>query len=88
MLRCNKRGVVSGYPLRIEPTNVEVCEVDFDPDFVVSMLPKLQWGAFVDAVAQLGIEPPLPAEMTEEKLVSASLAAAPRAVPCRPMQCK
>ena len=44
--------------------------MEFDPEFVVSMLPKLEWRAFVDAVAQLGIESSLPAEITEEQMVS------------------
>ena len=65
MLKCNKKGVTQGYPLQIEvatdPTTgavlegaVQTSDSEFNPEFVVRMIPKLEWGVFVNAARQLG----------------------------------
>ena len=64
MLRCNVKGVTSGYPLGIEVGTdaetkqpaVRVAPTEFNPEFIVRMLPKLDWGVFVNAAKQLGVE--------------------------------
>ena len=68
MLRCNKRGVENGFPLAIEPREVEQSEADFNAEFIVSMLDKLEWRAFAAAAVQLGLEP-FPAELAAEMKV-------------------
>jgi multifunctional methyltransferase subunit TRM112 len=65
MLKCNKKGVTQGYPLQIEvatdPTTgaiiegaVQTSESEFNGEFVIRMIPKLEWGVFVNAARQLG----------------------------------
>ena len=64
MLKCNKKGVTQGYPLQIEvatdPTTgtalegaVQTSESEFNANFVIRMIPKLEWGVFVSAAKQL-----------------------------------
>lgn len=54
LLRCNLKGVKKGYPLRIEATQVEVKETEFNPEFVQNMLERLDWDCLRAAAAQLG----------------------------------
>lgn len=67
MLKSNVRGVEDGYPLRIESEQVQVQEVDFNADFIVNMIPKLEWAAFVGAARSLGVDG-LPDELSEEQM--------------------
>lgn len=62
MLCSNMKGAATGYPLRIEHEAVEVQESEFSPEFIQSMLPKLEWAAFVGGARELGITD-LPAEL-------------------------
>ena len=77
MLRCNVKGVSAGYPLRIEIATdpdtgapregaVQVSESEFNPEFIVRTLPKLEWGPFVAAARQMGVDgaDALPAEIS------------------------
>ena len=67
MLRCNAKGVTSGYPLQIEIARdpatgehvdgaVQVSEAEFNPEFLVRTLPKLEWAPFVEAARQIGVD--------------------------------
>ena len=67
MLRCNKKGVTSGYPLRIEIATdpetgahvdgaVQVSEAEFNAEFIVRTLPKLEWGPFLQAAREIGVD--------------------------------
>ena len=67
MLKCNKKGVTAGYPLRIEIATdpatgtplegaVQTSESDFNGEFIIRMIPKLEWGVFVHAARQLGCD--------------------------------
>ena len=49
MLKCNVKGVTNGFPLKIEVEKSEVQETDFNADFVKNFIPKLEWGALVEA---------------------------------------
>ncbi|KAF7238592.1 Multifunctional methyltransferase subunit TRM112-like protein [Varanus komodoensis] len=51
MLTSHVRGVRAGggFPLRIQATEVKVKNVDFNPEFIARMIPKLEWGALVEA---------------------------------------
>uniref|UniRef100_A0A3Q3VNS7 Multifunctional methyltransferase subunit TRM112-like protein n=1 Tax=Mola mola TaxID=94237 RepID=A0A3Q3VNS7_MOLML len=52
MLTSHVKGVTKGYPLLIKATEVKVNEVDFNPQFVSRMIPKLEWSALVQALGQ------------------------------------
>ena len=64
MLACNVKGVVNGYPLKIRATKVEINESEFNGQFIVHMLGKLDWGAFVNAYGEVkGENDDLPEEI-------------------------
>ncbi|XAR48559.1 hypothetical protein NMG60_11031416 [Bertholletia excelsa] len=54
MLSSNIKGVTNGFPLRIEAEKVVEKQVDFNPDFLKNMFPKLEWKALADAARSLG----------------------------------
>lgn len=43
----------SNYIFLFQPENVVVNNVDFNPEFVSRMIPKLEWGALVQAAKQV-----------------------------------
>jgi multifunctional methyltransferase subunit TRM112 len=43
------KNVSKGYPLKIEATKVEVKSVDYQPDFVVRMMKKVEYPALYEA---------------------------------------
>lgn len=52
MLMCNVKGCVSNnFPLIIRATQVENIESPFNPEFVINVLPKLDWPALVKGAA-------------------------------------
>uniref|UniRef100_A0A8C5EX28 tRNA methyltransferase activator subunit 11-2 n=1 Tax=Gopherus evgoodei TaxID=1825980 RepID=A0A8C5EX28_9SAUR len=55
MLTSHVRGVRpgGGFPLRIQATEVKVNNVDFNQEFVARMIPKVEWGALVEAAESL-----------------------------------
>ncbi|KAK3284646.1 hypothetical protein CYMTET_7709 [Cymbomonas tetramitiformis] len=55
MLANNAKGVTKGFPLGLEVTAVETKEAEFNPDFLKKMVPKLEWGAFCEAAAVIGV---------------------------------
>ncbi|XP_034399316.1 multifunctional methyltransferase subunit TRM112-like protein [Cyclopterus lumpus] len=66
MLTSHVKGVTKGYPLLIKATEVKVNEVDFNPQFVSRMIPKLEWSALVQAAEELGHRQDLPGELVPE----------------------
>lgn len=44
MLTSHVKGVKNGYPLRILAKQVIVNTMDFNAEFIVRMIPKLDWG--------------------------------------------
>ncbi|XP_064616664.1 multifunctional methyltransferase subunit TRM112-like protein [Liolophura sinensis] len=60
------KGVTKGYPLNIVPTTVEVKEVDFNPEFIARMIPKVDWSALKQAADQIGKTDQCPAEVVPE----------------------
>ncbi|KAG9272556.1 multifunctional methyltransferase subunit TRM112-like protein [Astyanax mexicanus] len=54
MLTSHVKGVINGYPLLIKATEVKVNEVEFNPQFVSRMIPKLEWSALIQAAEGLG----------------------------------
>mmetsp|Transcript_52209 Transcript_52209/g.166296 ORF Transcript_52209/g.166296 Transcript_52209/m.166296 type:complete len:123 (-) Transcript_52209:126-494(-) len=67
MLTCNVKGVKNGYPLQIDAETVEEREVDFSPEFLKNIYPKVDWAVLRDAAIGLG-KGPLPKEVTDEML--------------------
>ncbi|XP_055096698.1 multifunctional methyltransferase subunit TRM112-like protein isoform X2 [Symphalangus syndactylus] len=50
LLSSHVRGVGSrGFPLRLQATEVRICPVEFNPNFVARMIPKVEWSAFLEA---------------------------------------
>ncbi|KAJ8405138.1 hypothetical protein AAFF_G00321290 [Aldrovandia affinis] len=66
MLTSHVKGVMKGYPLLIKATEVKVNEVEFNPQFVSRMIPKLEWTAFVQAADGLGQLNDLPNELVPD----------------------
>ncbi|KAF5900248.1 multifunctional methyltransferase subunit TRM112-like protein, partial [Clarias magur] len=60
MLTSHVKGVIKGYPLLIKATEVKVNEVEFNPQFVTRMIPKLEWSALIHAAEGLGYLQDLP----------------------------
>ncbi|XP_071444722.1 multifunctional methyltransferase subunit TRM112-like protein [Hetaerina americana] len=54
------KGVSVGYPLGILAKDVKVSEVDFNPDFVSRIIPKLDWNALWNAADSIGHSAELP----------------------------
>ncbi|XP_005988931.1 multifunctional methyltransferase subunit TRM112-like protein isoform X2 [Latimeria chalumnae] len=63
MLTSHVKGVQNGYPLLIKATEVKVNEVDFNPEFVARMIPKVEWSALLGAADSLGHLNDLPTEL-------------------------
>ena len=66
LLQCNKKGVSRGYPLGLTTTTVEVRETEFNGEFLVHMLTKLNWPAFIQAATVLEVGEGLPEKVTPE----------------------
>merc|ERR1739844_191526 len=64
---CSKgiKGVKTGYPLTIEAKDVKVSEVDFNPDFIARVIPRLDWPVLVKAAKELGQDSDLPEDLPE-----------------------
>ncbi|KAH9840616.1 uncharacterized protein C8Q71DRAFT_701293 [Rhodofomes roseus] len=65
LLACHVKGCTSNnFPLQFKDVQVELREAEFNPDFLRGFIPRLEWGALVDAARQLG-DTSLPAEPPE-----------------------
>uniref|UniRef100_A0A8C6CP31 Multifunctional methyltransferase subunit TRM112-like protein n=1 Tax=Moschus moschiferus TaxID=68415 RepID=A0A8C6CP31_MOSMO len=42
-----------GFPLRLQATEVRINPVEFNPDFIVRMIPKVEWAALLEAADTL-----------------------------------
>lgn len=58
----------NGYPFKIEADTVETRDVDFDPDFLRHIFPRIQWHALKEATDTIAPEICLPDEVREEML--------------------
>jgi len=59
------KGVKTGFPLRIEASEVKVSNVDFNAEFISRMISKLQWPAVYQAADNVGHVGELPQEIPE-----------------------
>ncbi|KAL7542543.1 hypothetical protein ACHAXR_011889 [Thalassiosira sp. AJA248-18] len=66
-LKSNVKGTENGYPLNIEVTTIRCEDSPVDKEFVLNMLPKINYPALRTAVQQMSpyCDPPLP-ELPEE----------------------
>lgn len=53
------------YPLDVAATGVEEVEVEFNPDFIVRMLPRIEFAALRHTAGQLGMGDVLPDDLPE-----------------------
>lgn len=54
------KGVLTGYPLAISATDVKVTEVDYNPEFLARVIPKLDWEVLWGAANSIGHSEGLP----------------------------
>ncbi|XP_037559090.1 multifunctional methyltransferase subunit TRM112-like protein [Dermacentor silvarum] len=54
------KGVNTGFPLGIVASETKVISVDFNPEFVCRMIPKLDWDALYQAAESIGCASELP----------------------------
>ncbi|XP_043857362.1 multifunctional methyltransferase subunit TRM112-like protein [Dromiciops gliroides] len=54
-----------GFLLCIQATKICVSPVDFNPDFVTCMIPKMEWAALVEAAKSLGHLSELPQQLAD-----------------------
>nr|XP_014333180.1 PREDICTED: multifunctional methyltransferase subunit TRM112-like protein isoform X2 [Bos mutus] len=57
-----------GFPLRLQATEVRINPVEFNPDFIVRMIPKVEWAALLEAADHVPKEPIQGYEHNEEFL--------------------
>ncbi|ETV90288.1 hypothetical protein H310_14888 [Aphanomyces invadans] len=67
MLMCNKKGVSNGFPLILKPEETEIVASDFSAEFIVKMVDKLDWAAFVAGAAALNVDVPSTPLSAEDK---------------------
>ncbi|KAH9400969.1 hypothetical protein TYRP_002552 [Tyrophagus putrescentiae] len=59
------KGVVTGYPLKLEVSEVKTVSVDFNEDFVKRILAKMDYDVLRETAQTLGVE--LPAEKDQSE---------------------
>ncbi|RZC32382.1 tRNA methyltransferase 112 -like [Asbolus verrucosus] len=62
--KCMK-AVTVGYPLGINASDVRVSEVDFNPDFIAKIIPKVDWAVLWNAAESIGQLEGLPKDIVE-----------------------
>ena len=61
LLSSHVRGVgPRGFPLRLQATEVRINPVEFNPDFIVRMIPKVEWAALLEAADNVRTHLPSP----------------------------
>ncbi|XP_017780470.1 PREDICTED: multifunctional methyltransferase subunit TRM112-like protein [Nicrophorus vespilloides] len=60
------KGVTVGYPLGINVVDIKVTEVDFNPEFISRIIPKLDWSVLWKAADTIGQLDDLPKELSQE----------------------
>ena len=53
--------------LPIQANETKEIKVDFNPEFVKRMIPKMDWPALVDAATSIGVQVPLEAPTTDDE---------------------
>lgn len=55
-LRCARKDVVTGYPLKIQADKIDVREAPCNRDFIRDMIPNLNWPALLQATRDIGVD--------------------------------
>jgi multifunctional methyltransferase subunit TRM112 len=55
-LRCTRKDVITGFPLKIHAEHVEVCESPCNREFIAQLAPNLHWPALTIAAREVGID--------------------------------
>ena len=55
-LRCARKDVTTGFPLQINPENVEVRPTPCNRQFIAELAPNLHWPALRSAAAAIGVD--------------------------------
>ena len=55
MLQCNAKGVTNGYPLKIESSQTEVIESEFNEEVTRAMIAKIDWDCLKSAINDLAL---------------------------------
>ena len=50
------KGVTKGFPLKIKPVKVENVTVDYNRDFIVRILPRIEYDALKAAVSDVSLK--------------------------------
>ncbi len=58
----------NAYPLSCQDAELEELEVDFNPEFVMHMLPRLEWDALRQTVKELGLDAGTPLPETKPEI--------------------
>lgn len=56
MMQSHVKGVKNGYPLNITASEIQEVEVDFNPEFIARMIPRIDFDALRITTAQLGLK--------------------------------
>lgn len=68
MLQCHIKNVKNGYPFKIDAQKVETREVDFDPDFLRHIFPRIRWDALREATEVVSPDTQLPDQVSDDML--------------------
>ncbi len=55
-LSCPVKGITKGYPLGVEVRSHVIREATFNPDFIIHMLPSMDWSGILVAARAVGLE--------------------------------
>jgi multifunctional methyltransferase subunit TRM112 len=54
MVQCHVKDCnTNNFPLRFEDAEVELIEAEYNPTFLINMLPKLDWEALINTAVQV-----------------------------------
>lgn len=60
------RGVTVGYPLGIVAKDIKIFETEFNSEFILRIIPKLDWETFWNAADSIGHSADLPQTLSED----------------------
>ncbi|KAI9104647.1 hypothetical protein DFS34DRAFT_603938 [Phlyctochytrium arcticum] len=92
MLQCHARNCdpAKSYPLQLSDTSLEALDIEFVPEFVTRLIPKLDWPVLVKTAHSLGVARlpnKVPEELTEDFLKKVHKAALETRVKDGNMKC-
>ncbi|KAH0949577.1 hypothetical protein HN011_003110 [Eciton burchellii] len=60
------KGVLVGYPLKIIARDIKVSEIEFNPEYIAKLIPKLDWAVLWKAAESIGHVSGLPPMLIED----------------------